>query len=79
MQSDETQQRFVTSIQRDALGFAGIELMRRVIGMEPIKELNQVKDANLRLQVEHNMLQLAEKLILGYRQFHHIDQILAQL
>jgi 5-methylthioribose kinase len=79
LQSDETQQRFVTNIQRDALGFAGIELMRRAIGMETIKELSQVKDANLRLQVEHNMLQLAEKLILGYRQFHHIDQILAQL
>lgn len=79
LQSAECQQHFVESIQRDALGFAGTELMRRAIGMEPIKELNQVKDANLRLQATQHMLQLAEKLILEYRQFDHIDQVLAQL
>jgi 5-methylthioribose kinase len=79
LQSTETQQRFAASILQDALGFAGTELMRRAIGMEPVKELKQVKDQVLRTQAELQMLHLAERLIVDYRQLQHIDQVLALL
>jgi len=79
LQSTETQQRFAANILQDALGFAGTELMRRAIGMEPVKELKQVKDQVLRTQAELQMLRLAERLILDYRQLQHIDQVLALL
>lgn len=79
LQSTETQQRLAANILQDALGFAGTELMRRAIGMEPVKELKQVKDQVLRTQAELQMLRLAERLILDYRQLQHIDQVLALL
>lgn len=79
LQSSQCQQHFVETIQRDALGFAGIELMRRVVGMEPVKELGQVKETSLRLAAEQNMLNLAEKLLLTYRDLQHIDQVLAHI
>lgn len=79
LQSSSCQQKFVQQIQQDAIGFAGIEIIRKLVGMEQIRELNQVKSQEARLQVELQLLQFAERLILQYRQFSHIDQVLALL
>ena len=75
LQSMDCQRNFVSRIQHDAIGYAATELIRRVIGMESIRELRQSKDEQASTLAQNQMLQVAEQLLLQYPQFQHIDEV----
>lgn len=49
----------------DALGFAGCELIRRTIGLAHVKDLDGIEDAERRIELKKQALELGETLILN--------------
>lgn len=66
-------------IFRDALGFAGCELIRRTIGLAHVKDLDGIEDAGQRIQFKNQALKLGETLIIKRRELTSIHDVTALL
>ncbi|MBO6637743.1 MAG: S-methyl-5-thioribose kinase [Roseitalea sp.] len=64
-------------IYRDALGFAGIEMHRRILGLAHIAEFDSIEDADARAPLEERALRLGRTLVLSRAGFAGIDQVIA--
>ncbi|RJX75205.1 S-methyl-5-thioribose kinase [Vibrio sinensis] len=56
---------YTRQIVADAKGYAGLEIIRRVIGDTKVKELETIVDHNQRLTVERKLIELASRLIIN--------------
>ncbi|WP_422124616.1 S-methyl-5-thioribose kinase [Planococcus sp. X10-3] len=66
-------------IFRDALGFAGCELIRRTIGLAHVKDLDGIEDAEQRIHSKKQVLQLGETLIIKRSELASIQDVTALL
>jgi len=73
------QQRFMQQVWSDTLGYAGCELVRRVVGMAPVADIESIGDATLRSQCEHKALKLGKQLICQRHELSNMDQMLTML
>lgn len=64
-------------IQRDLLGFAGIEMHRRILGLAHIAEFEEIEDPGVRAPLEERSLRLGRALVLGRARIGGMDQVLA--
>lgn len=79
LQNELYQQRFVRQVLQDALGYAGTELIRRIIGLAHVADFTKITDKKLKNQCETNAIQLGRKLILQHRQLSSIATVLGWL
>lgn len=79
LQSEKYQQRFVQQVCKDALGYAGTELIRRVIGLAHVADLEKITDKKLKNQCESAAIQLGRKLIMQHQQLSSITTVLGWL
>ncbi len=79
LQSELYQQRFVQQVIKDALGYAGTELIRRVVGLAHVADLEKIADKRLKNQCESRALALGRKLILQHRQLSGVETVLGWL
>ncbi|MCP4385387.1 MAG: S-methyl-5-thioribose kinase [Hyphomicrobiales bacterium] len=63
------------SILADALGFTGTEMVRRIIGLAQVDDLEQIADPALRARCERRALHFACQLILGAATFENIAAV----
>ncbi len=63
------------TIWRDALGFAGVEMHRRILGLAHNAEFEDISDPDLRAQCESHALTLGRDLILGRAGFSNVDAV----
>ena len=66
-------------IFRDALGFAGCELIRRTIGLAHVKDLDGIEDAEQRIQFKKQALKIGETLIIKRSELASIQDVTALL
>lgn len=59
---------YLADIKADSLGFAGTEIIRRVVGDTKVKELTSVKDGTVKIQMERALILTAENLIIKRRE-----------
>lgn len=59
---------YLGDIKADSLGFAGTEMIRRVVGDTKVKELTSVKDGAMKIQMERALILTAENLIIKRRE-----------
>lgn len=64
-------------IFRDALGFAGIEMHRRILGLAHIAEFETIGDPDARAPLEEKALRLGRTLVLSRAGFAGIGQVTA--
>ncbi|MFD2370443.1 S-methyl-5-thioribose kinase [Brevibacillus sp. GCM10020057] len=57
-------QSYVKRLVQDAAGFAGCKILRRVIGLAGVADLNSIEDAQTRAEAERLALAIGEALIL---------------
>ena len=69
----------VEKIFRDALGFAGCELIRRTIGLAHVKDLDGIENAEQRIQSKKLALQIGETLIITRGELASIQDVTALL
>jgi 5-methylthioribose kinase len=67
----------IAEIFADMLGFAGIEMHRRILGLAHVAELDSIADPDRRAPIEERCLRLGRELVLTRRQVPGIDAVLA--
>ena len=79
LQNSGYQQRFITQLFADTLGYAGCELVRRVVGMAHVADLEQISNKAARAECEQKVLKLGRQLIMQRRELANIEQVLTML
>jgi 5-methylthioribose kinase len=69
--SDLLLDQWLSSVWRDALGFAGAEMHRRMLGLAHVEELEAISDPGMRAECERRALELARLLMLGRDALKH--------
>ncbi len=54
---------FMSNLLEDTLGFAGVEMLRRLVGTAHVEDLECIGDIELRAQCERHGLEIAKELI----------------
>jgi 5-methylthioribose kinase len=70
-------QRFVSNLFEDSLRFAGTKMIRRVLGLAHVEDLESIGNRGVRAVCELNALALARALVLDASSFGHISLVTA--
>lgn len=77
---DETAQnyreKFLKRILKEAVGFAGCKMARRVFGVAGVSEIRGIEDKQLRADAEELALKIAREFVMKYEKIDCIEQIL---
>jgi 5-methylthioribose kinase len=68
---------FVSNLFEDSLRFAGAKMIRRILGLAHVEDLESIENTQVRAACELNALELARKLILEASSLGHIHQVTA--
>jgi 5-methylthioribose kinase len=68
---------YMQRVLQDSIGFAGAKMIRRVIGLAHVADIQSIPDPELRAQAERIALHIGESLIRCNRQAASIDEVLA--
>jgi 5-methylthioribose kinase len=69
--------RFVADLFDDSLRFAGTKMIRRILGLAHVEDLESIENRQVRAECELNSLTLARRLVLDASAFRHINQVSA--
>jgi 5-methylthioribose kinase len=69
--------RFVSELFEDSLRFAGAKMIRRILGLAHVEELESIGNRGVRAVCELNALALARRLVLDASSFSHINLVTA--
>ncbi|MDB5392984.1 MAG: S-methyl-5-thioribose kinase [Rhodospirillales bacterium] len=61
----EQQDRYMANLFADMLGFAGCKMIRRILGLAHVEDLESIADPDIRAVAEHKVLALGRRLILS--------------
>jgi 5-methylthioribose kinase len=61
---DTVRDRYMANLFRDSLGFAGCKMIRRVLGLAHVADLETIADPDQRAEAERRVLRLGRRLIL---------------
>ena len=75
--SEAALEQVLAEIYEDMLGFAGIEMHRRILGLAHIAEFDKIEDPDIRAPLEERALRLGRALVVGRRRLGGIDRVLA--
>ena len=64
---------------QEAIGFAGLEILRRIIGAAHVKDIENILDISQKLRAENAALQLGTTLVKQHNAFSDIAAIIAML
>ena len=67
------------NIFQNAVGFAGLEILRRLIGAAHVKDIEGIADLPRKLSVERAALQFGTTLVKGYQSLPDVAAMLAKL
>ncbi|MEO1307672.1 MAG: S-methyl-5-thioribose kinase, partial [Pseudomonadota bacterium] len=67
----------LAEIFADLLGFAGVEMHRRILGLAHVAEFDTIEDPNIRAALEEKSLRLGQDLVLRRRQITTIEELIA--
>lgn len=64
---------YMKTMLADTLGFAGCKMLRRIVGIAHVEDLDSIEDADVRAQCEHRGLTIAKAFIKSAASFETID------
>ena len=70
-------ERYFSELLADTLGFAGTEIIRRIVGFAHNKDFESIDNPDLRARLERRALSCARTLIVEARSFSTMDSVLA--
>ncbi|MEA2020035.1 MAG: S-methyl-5-thioribose kinase [Campylobacterota bacterium] len=70
------QTKFLKSILKETVGFAGCKMARRIFGVAGVEEIRGIKDKELRKKAESMVFDIAREFVLKYDQIEDIEQII---
>ena len=79
MVNAELKAQILQNIFHDAVGFAGLEILRRLIGAAHVKDMEGIADISRKLRVERAALQFGTVLVKQHRSIHDVAAVIAML
>lgn len=73
--AEQALDRLLHEIWEDALGFAGVEIHRRILGLAHNADFETIEDADLRASCEGPALKFGRHLAVNCRQIHSIEEV----
>jgi 5-methylthioribose kinase len=73
----DAQADFMKRLFADTLAFAGIKMIRRILGLAHVEDLESIKDPARRAACEKPALALARELVLGARGYSSIAEVIS--
>ncbi|HYQ02205.1 MAG TPA: S-methyl-5-thioribose kinase [Polyangiaceae bacterium] len=70
---------YLTRLFDDSLGFAASEMIRRILGLAHVADLDQIADSKARARSEARALSAARELLLNRAQYRNISQTLTMI
>lgn len=70
-------EQLLAEILEDLIGFAGIEMHRRILGLAHVAELDTIEDDDLRAKHEERCLRLGRALVLNRKTLGGMDRVIA--
>ena len=67
--------RFLRALFEDTLGFAGAKMIRRILGLAHVEDLESIADPERRARCEAKALTLARELVVGARGFSDLADV----
>jgi 5-methylthioribose kinase len=67
--------RFVANLFDDSLRFAGAKMIRRILGLAHVEDLESIENRKVRAGCELNSLALARRLVLDASAFRDVNQV----
>lgn len=77
MASNLALEQFLDEIFEDLLGFAGIEMHRRILGLAHIAEFEVIEDQDKRAPLETRSLKLGQALVMNRHRLRGMDRVIA--
>lgn len=68
-------QRFMNKLLTDTISFAGIKMIRRILGLAHTEDLESIKDPALRAKCERKALTLARRMVLDAERFTGMNEV----
>jgi 5-methylthioribose kinase len=72
-----SQQAFLQQLLVDTLGFAGCKMIRRVVGIAHVEDLEAIADADVRAACEKRALETARELVVNAGAYPSIRDVVA--
>jgi len=63
----EAKEKYLDSVLKDTLGFAGCEMIRRVVGIAHVEDLDSIAEADQRAACERAALRMGRRLVVERR------------
>lgn len=73
--SERALNRYLRDIMVDSIGFAGAKMLRRILGIAHVEDLESIEDQNMRAECESRALSLARILITDRMSFSSFDDV----
>lgn len=70
------QKEFMGSLFQDTVGFAGMKMLRRVVGIAHVEDLESIEDAEVKAKCERHALEIAKSFIRGRSSLSTIDDVI---
>ncbi|MFN7096433.1 MAG: S-methyl-5-thioribose kinase, partial [Gammaproteobacteria bacterium] len=74
-ETDSTLPEFLTKVFHDSVGFAGLEICRRVCGIAGVSEIRQIKDEEIKLKAETLAVNIGQYLVENYNALSNIESV----
>jgi 5-methylthioribose kinase len=71
------QRNYLRRLFHDSVGFAGVKMIRRILGLAHVEDLEAIKDPDLRARCERKALRLGRLLVLESESFSKITEVTA--
>jgi 5-methylthioribose kinase len=68
---------YLQRLFHDSVGFAGVKMIRRILGLAHVEDLEAIKDPDLRARCERKSLRLGRLLVLESESFSKITEVTA--
>jgi 5-methylthioribose kinase len=69
--------RYLRGLLHDSVAFAGVKMIRRILGLAHVEDLEAIKDPDLRARCERKALRLGRLLVLESESFSNIAEVTA--
>ncbi|WJX21206.1 S-methyl-5-thioribose kinase [Trifolium repens] len=73
------QKKYMTDVFHDSLGFGAAKMIRRIVGVAHVEDLESIADAGKRATCERRALNLAKMLLKERRKFESISEIVSAI
>ncbi|NOU75776.1 S-methyl-5-thioribose kinase [Paenibacillus sp. LMG 31458] len=70
---------YLLQMFEDTAGYAGCKMIRRIIGLSHVWDMESISDPSLRAKAEKLALSIGQKLVLERRQVHRINDITSRV